>query len=313
MILLWGTMDDLPMAMTREALTRACADVCFLDHRAIGASEIDYAFSPDGGARCVVRVANTPIDMTAVSVAYVRGSDFYDYDEFRELPADSRELMHAAWFEAHLKAWLDASDAVVINRTGPGATNLSKPYQMMAIRRAGLLIPKTLITNDAVAATKFLAENPDSIYKSLSGIRSIVRRVGDLQRSFIDDVSWCPTLFQRLVPGTNYRVHVINGEVMTVRIESDQVDYRYGRSSMTVAELPAEIAEKCRRLTAMLGLYFSGIDLMRTAEGDWYCFEVNTSPAYPYFESGSGQRISVALADFMVDADKRQRRLVMST
>jgi hypothetical protein len=306
MILLWGTMDDLPMALTREALTQAGADICFLDHRAISASEIDYAFSPKNGARCFVRVANTSIDMTAVSVAYVRGSDFYDYDEFRELPADSPALMHAAWFEAHLKAWLDASDAVVINRTGPGATNLSKPYQMMAIRQAGFLIPETLISNDPAAAATFLAENPDSIYKSLSGIRSIVRRVGDLHRSFINDVSWCPTLFQRLVPGTNYRAHIINGEVMAVRIESDQIDYRYGRSSITVAELPADVAEKCRQLTTMLGLYFSGIDLMQTPEGDWYCFEVNTSPAYPYFESGSGQRISVALADFMIDADKRR-------
>jgi len=305
MILLWGTMDDSPMAATRDALARGGADFFFLDHRAIAASEIDYAFSPQTGGRCVVRMANEPIDMAGVKVAYVRGSDFRDYDEFRELPTDSPQVMQAGWFEAQLRAWLDASDAVVINRSGPSATNYSKPYQMKLIRQAGFLVPEALISNDAAAATRFLSENPDSIYKSLSAVRSIVRKVGDSHRSFIDDVNWCPTLFQKLIPGTNYRAHVINGEVLAVRIESDQLDYRYGKSSMTVAELPLEVAEKCRRLTAMLGLYFSGIDLMRTPQGDWYCFEVNTSPAFTYFESLSGQRISIALADFMIDADSR--------
>ena len=305
MILLWGTMDDSPLATTHSALARAGADFYFLDHRKIAASEIDYAFSAETGARCVVRVAGTPIDMARVKVAYVRGSDFYDYDEFRELPADSPQVIQAGWFEAQLRAWLDACDAVVINRSGPSATNYSKPYQMTLIRQAGFLIPEALISNDPAAAAKFLLENPDSIYKSLSAVRSIVRKVGDTQRSFIDDLKWCPTLFQRFVPGVNYRVHVINGEVLAVRIESDQLDYRYGKSSITVAELPSGVAEKCRRLTLMLGLYFSGIDLMRTPEDDWYCFEVNPSPAYSYFESLSGQQISVALADFMIDADSR--------
>jgi glutathione synthase/RimK-type ligase-like ATP-grasp enzyme len=298
-------MDDSPMAVTHAALTRAGADVFFLDHRKIAVSEIDYAFSAEAGGRCVVRVANAPIDMARVKVAYIRGSDYNDYDEFRGLAADTPQVMQAGWFEAQLRAWLDASNAIVINRSGPSATNYSKPYQMTFIRQAGFLVPEALISNDAGAAARFLSENPESIYKSLSAVRSIVRKVGDTHRGYIDDVQWCPTLFQRFVPGTNYRAHVVNGEVLAVRIESDQVDYRYGNSAMTIAELPFEVAEKCRRLTVMLGLCFSGIDLMRTPDDEWYCFEVNPSPAYPYFEWGSGQQISAALADFMIDADSR--------
>ena len=123
------------------------------------------------------------------------------------------------------------------------------------------------------------------------------------QRAFIDDVRWCPSLFQRFVPGTNYRVHVIGDEVLAVRIESDQLDYRYGRSTMSVVELPADVADRCRRLSAKLGLHFSGIDLMRTPDEQWYCFEVNPSPGYPYFEACSGQPIAAALVRFMIEAD----------
>ncbi len=303
MILLWGTMDDEPLEMTAAALTRAGAEHVFLDHRKIFTSEIEYTRDVKGMQRCIVTANDTAIDMSAVNVAYVRGSDFNDYEEMHERPQNDPLAMRAARFEMELMAWLDASDAVVINRSGPSATNHSKPYQLAMIRQAGFAIPETFITNDAAAAREFLSNNPDSVYKSVSGVRSVVRRVGEVQRSFIDDVRWCPTLFQRFVPGNNYRVHVVGSEVLAVRIESDQLDYRYGRTSMIATTLPVEVEQRCQQLTAMLGLYFSGIDLMRTPQGEWFCFEVNPSPGYPYFEMLGGQAIDAALARFMMEAD----------
>ena len=124
-----------------------------------------------------------------------------------------------------------------------------------------------------------------------------------MQFSSIDDVRWCPTLFQRVVPGDNYRAHVIGSEVLAVRIESDQLDYRYGKTRMIATTLTPEIAQRCLRLTATLGLHFSGIDLMRTPQGEWFCFEVNPSPGYPYFEMLGGQAIGDALARFMMQAN----------
>ena len=74
---------------------------------------------------------------------------------------------------------------------------------------------------------------------------------------------------------------------------------------MVPADLPVEVAQRCIRLTRMLGFHFSGIDLMRTPEDEWYCFEVNTSPGFSYFEQGTGQPISMTLARFMIDCDRR--------
>jgi glutathione synthase/RimK-type ligase-like ATP-grasp enzyme len=309
MILLWGTMEDEPMAMAHAALVRAGADFFFLDHRKIFASEIDYSFSPEGGGRCIVTVGDASLDMDTVKVAYVRGAVFYDYEEMRDRPLDDPVALRAAWFEAQLTAWLDSSDALVINRSGPSATNSSKPYQLAVIRQAGLGIPESFISNDGSAARGFLAEHPESIFKSISGIRSIVRRVSEKQLGFMDDVNWCPTLFQQVVQGTNYRAHVLNGEIYAVRIESDQLDYRCGRSTIVAEDLPPEVAEKCRRLNAMLGLCFTGIGLIRTPDGEWYCFEVSASPGFPYFETGSGQPISTALARLMMEVDADDARM----
>jgi glutathione synthase/RimK-type ligase-like ATP-grasp enzyme len=300
-ILLWGALDDEPMAMTFEALLRANAEFVFLDHRKIFTSEIEYAFESSGVSRCFVRADELSIDMTEVEVVYERGSDFYDYEELDGKPPDDPLALRAMRFETELRAWLDASDALVINRSGPSATNNSKPLQLAVIREAGFAIPETLITNQPEAAREFLAAG-ECVYKSVSGVRSIAQPAGESQRGILEDVRWCPTLFQRLVEGTNFRAHVIGNDVLAVRIESDRLDYRYGKTSMLATSLPKSVAERCRRLTATLGLHFSGIDLMQATDGTWYCFEVNPSPGYPYFEMLSGQAISAALARFIIDA-----------
>jgi glutathione synthase/RimK-type ligase-like ATP-grasp enzyme len=298
-------MEDEPIALARAALERAGADFFFLDHGRIFASEVDCGTGGGGRGRCTVTDGAATIDLGSVRAAYMRVPSFLDYEEMQGRAPGDPMAARAAGFELQLMAWLDASDALVINRSDPSATNNSKPHQLTLIRAAGLSIPETFISNDPAAARRFLAANPDSIYKSISGVRSIVRRVSDSHHGFMDDVAWCPTLFQRVVPGINHRVHVVGDEVLAVRIESDQLDYRYGAATMVAVELPAEVALKCRSLNSMLGLHFSGIDLMRTPEDEWYCFEVNPSPGFSYFEKGGGQPISRALADFMIGADKR--------
>ena len=52
-------------------------------------------------------------------------------------------------------------------------------------------------------------------------------------------------------------------------------------------------------MTVLLGLSFSGIDLKRTPQDDWYCFEVNPSPGYSYFEEQTGQRIADTLVRYL--------------
>jgi glutathione synthase/RimK-type ligase-like ATP-grasp enzyme len=48
-----------------------------------------------------------------------------------------------------------------------------------------------------------------------------------------------------------------------------------------------------------LGLAFSGIDLRIAPDRSVYCFEVNPSPVYSYYESHTGQAISLALARYV--------------
>ena len=90
--------------------------------------------------------------------------------------------------------------------------------------------------------------------------------------SRIDDVCWCPTQFQELVPGTDYRVHIVGDKVFASEIASEAVDYRYARRQghgMTIraTRIPDEVAQRCAAASREIGLAVSGVDLRRTAEG----------------------------------------------
>ena len=76
------------------------------------------------------------------------------------------------------------------------AGNNSKPYQLEQIRRQGWSTPETLITTDPEAARDFWERHGNVIYKSVSGIRSRVSRLGPEHRERFTDIGSCPTQFQ---------------------------------------------------------------------------------------------------------------------
>ncbi|HEY4108476.1 hypothetical protein [Puia sp.] len=192
----------------------------------------------------------------------------------------------------------------IANRPSPMMSNNSKPYQAQIIRQSGLDIPDTLITNDSREALDFISSYDTVIYKSISGTRSIVKKTDAESLKAIDRIRFCPVQFQECIQGTNVRVHVIGTTAIATGIESDATDYRYAHPGektalLTPFMLSRDLYTQCITLSRSLNLPFSGIDLMITREGRVVCFEVNSCPGYSYFESGAGQPISKALAEYL--------------
>lgn len=210
-----------------------------------------------------------------------------------------------AEYDAGLMALLEDLPCAVVNRLEGGMSNHSKAYQALLVRRSGLLTPPALVTSDPEAARRFYDEyQGDVIYKSLSGVRSIVRRVGAEQLERLPLLRHGPALFQAFVPGEDVRVHTVGDRVFATRVRSEAVDYRYatreGRTvEMEPAVLPQDVEAACLRLARRLDLLLAGIDLKVTPEGDYYCFEVNPSPGFLYYEQSGGQPISAALASLL--------------
>lgn len=248
------------------------------------------------------------VDLDEISGVYAR---YLGADGRLPLPGVAPELATSVYAESDtgLMTVFEHLPCTVVNRINGGLSNHSKPYQAMLIRECGLRIPPTLVTSDPQAAQQFFdRHNGEVIYKSLSGIRSIVRRVGAEQKARFEFLPDGAAQFQAFIPGENVRVHTVGEQAFATRVLSESVDYRYSRQDgntveMEATELPPAVIESCLRLARSLDLLIAGIDLKVTPAGEHYCFEINPSPGFSYYEQGSGQPISAALADLLRDGE----------
>jgi glutathione synthase/RimK-type ligase-like ATP-grasp enzyme len=244
------------------------------------------------------------IDLAEVTGVFVRYLEMEGHAPITSAPAHMEE---AALAECQMAVTmlLEHFPGPVANRTNASMSNQSKPYQSLLIRNMGLCIPRTLITSDPAAACSFFEEcDGEVIFKSLSSVRSIVRRMEPRDFQRLPLLKDCPAQFQQFVPGDNVRVHVVSDQVFATRVRTGAVDYRYAHQQgftfkMEPTTLPRQVEEACQRLTRTMGLSFSGIDLKETPYGEYYCFEVNPSPGFIFYERHTEQPISTALVELL--------------
>lgn len=305
-VLVWGMPTDTTTASVLRALRRMGTATVVLDQRQVLATSVCLEVGQDAarpltGAWADVNGHRT--DLTTVGAAYVRPYESIRVPAVRREAAGSAAWRHAQEIDDCLVSWTELTDAFVVSRLSAGASNGSKPAQSMTVAACGFALPETVVTNDPEVAAEFVARHGDVVCKSTSGVRSIVRRVDP--RAPLDDVRVCPTQFQQRVDGVDVRVHVVGREVFATEIHCDADDYRYasrqGRAParLSAGQLPREVARRCCGLAERLSLPVAGVDLRVTPDGEWFCFEVNPSPAFSYYEDGTGQPIAAAVAGLL--------------
>jgi hypothetical protein len=294
MILLWGVDADTPMELIRRRLDAAHQRYVFLNQADVLDLDVEIRYEPQPvGWIAVDGVRHDLHDFTAF---YLRPYDFRQFPDFVDVAPSSEEWHHAVRFEDILCGYADVAPLVVVNRPSAMQANNSKPYQCSLIEGLGFRIPRTLLTTVPTAVPEFARECDGLIYKSISGQRSIVRGLAADDGARLGDVRWCPTQFQEQIPGDDYRVHVVDGATFATRVRSSATDYRYGRAAYEPAEVPEDVSRRCVSVAGSMGLPLAGIDLRKTPDGEWYCFEVNPCPAYSCYEMATGQPISGAVA-----------------
>lgn len=300
MILLCGIPSETPLALVADRLETMGTPYRMLSQRRCLDSTIEFAVDSAISGRLVLDGETIPLEQC--TGIYLRIMDDAALPEIRDEPPESpRRAKARAWHEA-LNTWCEIAPGRVVNRSSTMGSNASKPYQSQVIMSQGFRIPETLVTSDPEAVAEFRARHGRVVFKSMSGVRSIVRELDDDDLRRLDAIRWCPVQFQAFVPGENVRVHVVGEEIFATAIRSEATDYRYAQrqvgeaAELVPTTLDDESAEHCVALARALDLPFAGIDLKITPEGDAYCFEVNPSPGYSYYEQSTGQEISLAVA-----------------
>ncbi len=298
MILVMGELEEPMIEDVLDELESRGAEVCFISAQELP-GEVSLSVALPGLGSCLRWSDGAVLPLEKVTSIYHRlgFSSFQGLEDYSQAEDAyvSSECMGA------LTPVLNSLPARVVNPPLASGTNASKPYQTSLIQEVGFSIPETLITNDAEAAAEFFERHGgEVIYKSISYVRSIVKQMqaSDLVR--LDTLRTCPIQLQQKVAGIDYRVHVIGEEVFAHKILASDADYRYDKQAeISAFELDPATRARCIAVARRLGMEIAGVDLRRTPEGEAYCFEVNPSPAFSWYEVRTGQPITSALCDLL--------------
>lgn len=290
MILVWGPSDDPPVERVLEELRNRSAEVVHIEDRHLAELRYDVvqAAAPTGW----VELDGREVPLDRIAALYLRPGGGVTNPAG---VAAARVLLGVA----------ASASATVVNRPAAGRSNWSKPFQLGLIAAAGFSVPDTLVTTDPVMARAFLAHHGRLVYKSVSGVRSIVSTLAADDAERLDGVVTGPVQLQRWIDGLDVRVHVVANRWFATAVESEAPDYRYAALvgadvAMARCEIPTEVGKRLVTLTRQMGLLVSGADLRKTTDDEWLCFEVNPSPGFTFYEDNTGQPIAAAIADLLM-------------
>jgi glutathione synthase/RimK-type ligase-like ATP-grasp enzyme len=193
-----------------------------------------------------------------------------------------------------------------------------KPYQLAVATQVGLTIPRTLITNDPEAARGFIDKLgiENTVYKTFLASETCWRETRILRPEeidLLDRVQLAPVIFQEFVPAAvDVRVTVVGAKMIATAVrtapESYQVDYRMDMEGARFepTELPEATQKRIRALMKRLGLVYGAIDLRRTADGQDIFLEINPAGEWRFVEERTGQPITEAMAELLVELDQQK-------
>ena len=198
---------------------------------------------------------------------------------------------------------LESSGAVVVNPLSTMSTHSLKPMQMNAFQRINLPVPETLVTSEPTEVKAFFERNDEEvIYKPLSGggyVRRLTRE--DLSDERLALLANSPVMFQRRIYGDNLRLYILDGKLIAAgRVITDNVDYRTQEHDVEILDPEKAIVEAAVQATKLLGLIFSGVDVIQSKQG-YVLLEANPAPMFAEFDKRCGSHVASSLASYLYE------------
>lgn len=311
-ILVLTGRDDLTADAVVDELTRRKASVIRYDTADFPlSSRLAVTLGPngwDGGL-----IGDRTIDLATIgSVWWRRPAEFSVPTEW---PDEARAF---ALSEARVGVLgvLGSLPVRWINHPAKDSAANYKPVQLAVAARAGLEVPRTVITSDPNHARAFIGSD-EVIYKGLSGgvltaerrhryLPTTLLRAGEID----DGLAGTAHLFQERVPKQyEVRLTVIGEQMFPVGIhagsDAAKLDWRtdYGSLTYEPVELPVDVQKGVRLLMDEMGLFFGALDFAVTPDGRWVFFEVNPNGQWHWLAVKAGVPMVEAMADALQGKD----------
>ena len=207
--------------------------------------------------------------------------------------------------QAFLGSWvrtLALEGRTVVNNISTFQLHYLKPYQIAILRKQGIVLPKTLVTNSKEELLKFRNEVKEVVYKAVAG-GSACRKMtdDDWKDERLDRLQYAPVIFQDYIDGDNIRVYILDHKIISCNvINTDEVDYRGYEKSVEPVSIPEDVQKMCIKAADICGYTFTGIDIKRTTDNRYVLIECNPSAMFLGVDYRTGDNISGQLAEYLI-------------
>jgi glutathione synthase/RimK-type ligase-like ATP-grasp enzyme len=299
-ILILGNSEDAHAAHIRNVLTQIGANANYLDTSLFPTqlrmswqpdTELGYLNLPEGGKFKLQDIH---------SVFWRHFSDVYLpplEDAHQELVAynDSTSVLRTI-IKACPARWVNSWEAYQFHK--------EKPLQLNKVKRQGINIPQTLVSNDPEQVIQFAQTREKIIFKPVYGgahTQFVTESHLDPKRLNLA-LSISPVTIQEYIPGTNIRSYVIAESVYSAEIRSQNLDFREDANAELIpVELPELVQQQCIAIAKALMLEWTAIDWRLTHDGKYVFLEANPSPMFLHFEQQTGFPITQKLVNLLMN------------
>ncbi len=306
------TADSVVTGLTERNVPVMRVDMSWFPQR----MSLDAEFR-DGACHGVLRTAHHEVDLADIRSVWVRTPSAYAFPD--ALSAAERDFARREAKIGVGGALLSMPGVLWANRPDLAATAVYRPLQWVVAARCGLVVPRTLVTNDPKAVERFAKESPHGVVvKPLTAnliYEDHTYKMGWTRRLTADDladlsgIEVTAHLIQDWVDKVwECRAVVVGDEVFAVAIhagsDESRIDWRSDYSSLSydIIELPPAVADSLRAVMAELGLVYGAFDLSvsRAGSSDVFSFlEINPGGQYGFLEGATGIPITDSLVRFL--------------
>ena len=292
-------------ALTARGVPTVLFDLADLPQRAT----ISLHHGPDGSRVRLRRADLGVVDLTDARSVWWRRPQLVDLAGIGDDTA--RGFAYGEWHEA-LNGLYTLLTCPWLNSVVGDQLASHKANQLALAPQFGLVVPETLMTSDEDEAREFAERlGPGNVvYKIFAATHQVWRETRILRPDDLEQLGrlrWCPTIFQRCVPGVaDIRVTAVGDQLFAMAIDgrdSDDVDFRLrmGKSATSPITVPDHVASGLRALMRHFGIVYGGADFRLTPEGEWVFLEINPAGEFLFVEYGAGHPITDAVAGWLAD------------
>lgn len=296
----------------QEALFRKGARVYRLDTDQFPwSSPVSFQSADDKTSTSLVIGGQRPIDELEIRSIWYRREAVPAFPKLRPKSlhdaciSESRAFLSALYETLRDKFWIDYPPNICRAE--------HKLDQLKRAQIAGLKSPRTLVTNDPLAAASFLRKARNSVV--VKSLTPFVVKTGAFEsavfttrvhksRGSLKGLRYCPAIFQEEIDKAyDLRVTIVGNKCFSARIHkvagsADCIDWRAEGRSYTISSssLPKKVQQQTMRLLKYYGLTFGAVDFAVSKQEEYLFLELNPAGDWTWLPADMKRQVAEALA-----------------